>query len=91
MQKLAKFGVLSFAKHLGVLYALFGLLASCIGVLVGCAEMLAGDMESAIGSFVLAVLAPFLYEVLGFVFAALFAWLYNLIAAKLGGIEIELR
>jgi hypothetical protein len=91
MQKLARFGVLSLAKHLAVLYALMGLLASGFAILVAFVQVVSDEIEQAIASIVFAVLAPVLYAILGLVFGALFAWLYNLIAAKLGGIEVELR
>jgi len=35
------------------------------------------------------VVFPILYGVMGFVFAALAATVYNLVAAKIGGIEVE--
>jgi hypothetical protein len=91
MQRLAKLGVLSVAKHLAVLYALLGLLASAMALCVAFVQVVSGDMEQAIVSIVAAVVFPFLYGVLGFLFAGLVAWLYNLIAARLGGIELELR
>ncbi|MBC7684080.1 MAG: hypothetical protein H7176_02495 [Bdellovibrionales bacterium] len=33
------------------------------------------------------VLLPVFYVVFGFIFTAIFAWLYNLVAARIGGIE----
>jgi hypothetical protein len=37
------------------------------------------------------VLAPILYGLLGAIVNALMAWVYNLVAARFGGIEIELE
>ena len=37
------------------------------------------------------IFAPFLYGGIGFVFGAIGAWIYNVIAKRLGGIEIELE
>jgi hypothetical protein len=91
MQRLARVGVLSVAKHLAVLDALLGLLGSAAGVLLACGYVIAGDMEQAVGSIVFAIFAPFLYGVFGFLVGGLMAWLYNQIAARLGGIEVELR
>ena len=91
MQKLARFGVLSVAKHCAVLYALLGLFGAAIAFFVAFVQAISGDMQQAIASGVFAVIAPFLYGFLGFVFGALTAWLYNLVAARLGGIELELR
>jgi hypothetical protein len=39
----------------------------------------------------LGIVAPFLYGAMGFVFGALGAWIYNLTAKWLGGIEIQLE
>jgi hypothetical protein len=38
-----------------------------------------------------AVLAPFLYGLIGFFVGALSAWVYNFAARKIGGIRLELR
>ncbi len=35
--------------------------------------------------------APLLYGVIGYVCVALFSWIYNLVAQKFGGIEIEVK
>ncbi len=40
---------------------------------------------------VLGILAPVLYGAMGFVLGAIGAWVYNLIATRLGGIEIQLE
>lgn len=36
------------------------------------------------------VLLPLFYFILTYIFTALFAWLYNVVASKTGGIEMEL-
>jgi hypothetical protein len=45
----------------------------------------------AIGGTAFAFLFPIFYGVLGFVFGALGAFVYNLIAKWLGGIEVEVE
>ena len=50
--------------------------------------------NSAIGDAALpafGIAAPFLYGGMGFLFGAVGAWIYNLIARRLGGIEIQLE
>jgi hypothetical protein len=37
------------------------------------------------------VIFPVLYAVLGFLATLLTAWLYNVVAAAVGGIELDLR
>jgi len=91
MQKLAKVGVESVAKHLGLLYGVLGLLGSAFWLFFALVAAVSGQMGRAAGFTVFAVLAPFLYGFVGFLLGALIAWLYNLIAARLGGIELELR
>ena len=38
-----------------------------------------------------AILAPFLYAAMGFVFGAIGAFIYNLVAKWIGGIEVEVE
>lgn len=93
MQRIKSVGVLSCAKMLGVLYGCMGLLFVPIALVGGLAGIASQQTNSAIsGAALLAfgILAPFLYGGMGFVFGAIGAWIYNLIAKKLGGIEIQL-
>ena len=56
--------------------------------------MAAQQTNAAIGGAAMlafGILAPFLYGGMGFVFGAIGAWIYNLIAKRLGGIEIQLE
>jgi len=39
----------------------------------------------------LAILAPVIYGAMGFVIGALTAWIYNLVARRIGGIQLELK
>jgi len=45
---------------------------------------------TTLGLSVLMVVAPLLYAGLGFLVGAITAWIYNLVAGRIGGIEIEL-
>jgi len=87
-------GVLSCAKILGVLYGCMGLLFIPIALIGGLASMAAHQTNAAIGGAAMlafGIVAPFLYGGMGFVFGAIGAWIYNLIAKRLGGIEIQLE
>ncbi|SRR6266576_4684109 len=97
MQTIKSVGVLSVAKIMGALYAALGLLFLPFFLLIG----LAGSMlphqgaqnpfAGAVGMF-FSLLAPVFYGVLGFIFGALGAFLYNLIAKWMGGgIEVQLQ
>ena len=94
-------GVLSAAKLLGVLYAALGLLIGVLFALfsmVGGGAMLAGGGDAAAGGGMMMgmgigflIFAPIFYGLLGFIGGALSAWLYNLAAGWIGGIEIDLQ
>ena len=94
MQRIKSVGVLSCAKMLGVMYGCMGLLLLPFALIAGLASMATQQTNSAIGgAAVLAfgILAPVIYGAMGFVFGAIGAWVYNLIAMRLGGIDIQLE
>jgi hypothetical protein len=65
-------------------------LGASAGVLAGLVLMIADFIEKRfLEGAVTIVLAPILYGVLGASVNALMAWLYNIVAARLGGIEIS--
>jgi hypothetical protein len=79
---------------MGLLYACMGLLVAPFFLVLGLAGALAGqDKTPFAGVFgiVLAVLAPVLYGVMGFICGAIGALLYNLLAKWVGGFELELE
>ena len=91
-----RFEPLSVGKVAGVLYAAIGLvvgiivsLATTIGGLAGRTEFgaLAGGLVG-IGAI---IVLPIFYGVLGFIVASIAAWLYNLAAGYVGGIEIDVQ
>jgi hypothetical protein len=91
-QRIRRLGVAQMAKVLGALYFLLGIVAALIfwaaGAMVPISER--GESTALFGTgFVIAM--PFLYALLGVVFGALIAWLYNLVAGWTGGIEFELE
>jgi hypothetical protein len=94
MQRISSVGILSCAKMLGVLYGCMALLLIPIFLIGGLAGIASQQTNGAIGGAVMlafGILAPFLYGGIGFVFGAIGAWIYNLIAKRLGGIEIQLE
>ena len=94
MQRIKSVGVLSCAKILGILYGCMGLLFIPFLLIAGLASMATQQANSAIGGVAMlafGILAPVIYGAMGFVFGALGAWIYNLIAHWLGGIEIQLE
>ena len=94
MQAIKSVGVLSCAKVMGAVYGAMGLLAIPICIVIGLASLATGEKEGAIGAvgmIILGIFAPVFYGAMGFVFGALTAWVYNLMAKWLGGIQIELQ
>jgi hypothetical protein len=86
-----KFGVLSLAKIMGLLYALIGLIVGAfvsLFAVVGAAFMSSSSSSALLGVGAIIVF-PILYGVLGFVGGVISAALYNLLAGMIGGIEIE--
>jgi hypothetical protein len=88
-------GVLSVAKIMGLLYGCMGLIIVPFFLLAGFAGMFASNDKAAFpfaGLFgiVFAILAPFLYGGMGFVFGAIGALIYNVVAKWVGGFELEL-
>ncbi len=94
MMRIRSVGVLSVAKIAGLLYTGLGVLLVPIFLLVGLVGAMASKQNTGLGMagmLVLAVCAPFFYGGIGFLFGALSAFLYNLVAGWVGGVEIELQ
>ncbi len=92
MVRLKSVGVLSVAKLAAVMYGGLALLFVPVLVIVA-AVMSAMPHEAgqppAIVFVIFALIAPFLYAAMGFIFGALGALIYNLAAGWIGGIEMQ--
>ncbi len=101
MKVIRSFGVLSFGKFLGILYAMLG---AVIGVIYGGIMMLFGSLmggsgggENAgmLGAFgvgsglAVIIFAPIVYGLLGFIFGLIGTLLANLALKFSGGLELE--
>ncbi len=84
-KQLINISVMQSAKVLAVMFFLL----SCPLVLLIMVPM-AFSPQPEPPIFVLFVM-PILYGVFGFLFAWFAAWLYNIVAAKLGGIEVTFK
>jgi hypothetical protein len=95
--RLKRIGPFSCGKIVGVLYAAMGLIVGAIFALFslvgGIAGMASDAGEGAVFAFFFGagavIVLPIFYGVLGFIGGVISAALYNLIAAWLGGIELE--
>jgi hypothetical protein len=93
MYTVKSIGVFSTAKLMGLCYFAFGLLVSPFFLLMGFLQQLTGARETlgAIAGVAMAVIIPFCYAILGFIGGAVGAFLYNLFANWVGGIQVELK
>jgi hypothetical protein len=93
MIQLKKLGVGSVARTLGCIYGGLALLFAPFGILIGLASMMFGVRDQWIsggGMVAFAIAAPFFYGLLGALTGAIVAFVYNFIAERFGGIELEL-
>jgi hypothetical protein len=95
MRTVKKVGVMSLAKVMGIIYGALGLIFIPFALIFAAASAVSGEASTMIGgmvgAIVIAVLAPFIYGCMGFISGALIAWLYNLIAGKFGGLELQVE
>jgi hypothetical protein len=97
-----RIGVLSLAKVQGVVMAAIGLIIGLIYglffIIFGAVMMSSGAEGSGsaaaggvVGGLVMIVVIPVFYAVLGFAIGALSAFIYNIAANAIGGLELELE
>ena len=103
MHRIKSVGVMSVAKVMGLIYGALGLLIVPIFLVIGLASSMAikqaqqatgANLPAAMGpifAILMAIAAPILYGLMGFVTGAISALIYNLIAGWVGGIEMELE
>lgn len=83
MHEIRSIGVLSAAKVMGALYFIFG---EIMALFIAFGALVHGHPGRAL--LVLVFLGA-VQGVIGFVVCAIFAWLYNQIADRIGGIEVQ--
>lgn len=96
--KLTRMGVLSVAKVYGIISAIFGLLIGAMFTLMslfgGAMVALAGEGGGGFAALLFGgmaiIIMPIFYGIMGFVGGAISAWIYNLAAGWIGGVELEL-
>jgi hypothetical protein len=90
MYSLRSVDVMSCAKMMGAFYACAGLLAIPLILIAALAGAASRQGLGVVGLLALSLFLPVFYGVFGFLFGGLSAWLYNVIARRLGGVRIEL-
>jgi len=91
---ITRIGPLSAAKIAGVLYAAGGFLVGAAFSIVGLIGAATSDSagSAAFGALFgigAVILFPIMYGVLGFVSTLVAAWIYNVLAGMVGGIELD--
>ena len=93
-RRIKRFAPLQLGKMLAVLYGIMGLLFVPFFLIMSAVatqmppEQRVGMMAFGVG---FALLMPVMYAAMGFVFGALGALIYNLVAKWIGGIEVEVE
>jgi hypothetical protein len=85
-------GVLSFAKVYAVILAIIGFIEGAFITVMSLSlgTSSSGGFASALGVFAIIAL-PIICAILGFVFGALGSFVYNVVASKIGGIDLDLK
>lgn len=92
MQKLNKIGVLSLAKINAVIGAILGLIWGIFAAILGTTIAVLGGLGALAGLGLWSIIVfPIIYALVGFVGGAIGAFLYNLVAGWIGGVEVELK
>ena len=96
MAELRKIGVLSFAKMNALLSAFMGLIIGIFYAILGTFAQASGTqiisgIPTFLLGFVLVLVVPIFYGIVGFIAGAIMAALYNLFASWFGGIEMKFR
>ena len=95
MKTVKRFDVRSVAKTMAILYGCFALIFVPFILLMSLGVFASGQKEAGfamgVGGIVIAIVAPFIYAGMAFVMGAFLAWLYNMIASKFGGIQVEIE
>ncbi|HEY6395554.1 MAG TPA: hypothetical protein VIX12_09065 [Candidatus Binataceae bacterium] len=84
MQEIRSFNVFQTAR---VMAAIYLVIAAVVGMLVFLMQLLRGHFGRAIGAL---LLFPIGYGICGFIGVAIFCWLYNEVAKRIGGVEFEI-
>jgi hypothetical protein len=97
-QRIRRFDVMQMATTLGALYFFLGIIiALCMWLFMGAIRGMTGGMGGNAGTgmmgggIAMVVIAPLIYGVIGVIFGAITALLYNLVAGWTGGIGMDLE
>ena len=91
-----RIGPLSCAKIIATLYAILGLIIGCIFSAIALAGGFGSETSGAAGIGAMVgvgaiIIFPIVYGCLGFVGTLIAAWIYNVLAGFVGGIELDVQ
>ena len=87
MHEIKSFRIFQTAKVIAVLYLIFGVVEA---VILPIAFGHSPHPHSFTGTLFVLIGVPILFGLIGFISMVIICWLYNLIAARIGGIAFEL-
>lgn len=89
MKRVKRFGVLQTSKVGAIIIFLTTLIILVpIGILAMIGGTISGKLFPFAGGFIFFIL-PFVYGIFGFIMTAISCLIYNVIAGRIGGIELE--
>ena len=83
-KQVSSIGIKQSAKFMAVVYFI---LTAIFAIPFGIYTMIMGSVQEG----VVFLAFPFVYAILGFIFFALFAFVYNVIAEMVGGLEFTIK
>lgn len=89
--KIKKIYPLSFAKLTGFIFAFLGFFLGFLITALTIVAALTGGKPEGIWGYIAVITLPFFYGILGFMMAAVQAWVYNFFAKKIGPVEIDIE
>jgi len=90
MKKIKTIVPKSLARVSGFLYGLLGLIGGLIVFVISLFSLATGHGFAWFGLIAI-ILFPLGYGIMGLIFGYVGAWIYNFVAKKVGGIEIEVE
>ena len=91
-----RIGPISCAKIIATLYAVMGLIIGCVFSAIAMAGGFGSQTSGAAGFGAMLgvgaiIILPILYGGLGFIVTLIGAWIYNVLAGVVGGIELDVQ
>ncbi len=90
MRRIRKIGVLSWARMQAIVFWVVGLLSAVLAFMTPIVTFIQTKRFDITTIIILFVVLPIVYAVIGFITGFVFALVYNALAVRFGGVEVEL-